>query len=114
NVPFAQLARHGVGQPYDGNLHQVIEKVTAVVKSIPICNFENNSSASTQQQRNGVVGSDDVRMDCLLQHAQAIIEVERPECLAEFGDVIDQNVQPLVPPFDTDDQLLHLRRLGVI
>src|SRR5713101_9037219 len=48
NVSFAQFAGHGEGQPYDGNLHQVIENVSAVVKSIPICNFENNSSASTQ------------------------------------------------------------------
>src|SRR5882724_3643813 len=65
NVSFAQLAGHGEGQPYDGNLHQVIENVTAVVKGVSICDFENNSSASTQHQRNGVVGSNDVRMDCL-------------------------------------------------
>src|SRR6202521_4615157 len=120
NVSFAQLAGHGEGQPYDGNLHQVIENVTAVVKSIPIGNFENNSSASTEHQGNGVVGSDDVGMNCLLQHAQAVIEVDRPECLAEFRErvaaphVIDQNVQSLVPPLDGSDQLFHIRRLGVI
>src|SRR5438445_1586049 len=57
NVSFAQLAGHGEGQPYDGNLHQVIENVTAVVKSVPIGNFENNSPASTEHQRNGIVGS---------------------------------------------------------
>src|SRR3981081_2827164 len=84
NVSFAQLAGHGEGQPYDGNLHQVIENVAAVVKSIPISNFENNSSASTEHQRNGVVRSDDVGMDCLLQHLQAVIEVDGPEWLAEF------------------------------
>src|ERR1700676_3424173 len=86
NVSFAQLAGHGEGQPYDGNLHQVIENVTAVVKSISIGNFENNSSASTEHQWNGVMGSDDVGMDCLLQHPQAVIEVDRPECLAEFRE----------------------------
>src|SRR5216683_2376808 len=120
NISFAQLAGHGEGQPYDGNLYQVVKNVTAVVKSIPIGNFENNSSPSTEHQRNGVVGSDDVGMDCLLQHAQAVIEVDCPECLAEFRQrvaaphVIDQNVQSLVPPFDSGDQLFHLRRLGVI
>src|SRR6266852_1787706 len=98
----------------------VIENVTAVVKSIPICNFENNSSASTQHQRNGVVGSDDVRMDCLLQHAQAVLEVDRPEGLAEFRErvaaphIIDPNGQSLVPPFDTGDQPSHMCRLGLI
>ena len=79
----------GSDQPYDGNLHQVIENVTAVVKSIPIGNFENNSSSSsssgTQHQRNGVVGSDDVRMDGLLQHAQSVIEVARPKRIRADG-----------------------------
>ena len=51
---------------------------------------------------------------------QAVIEVDRPECLAEFRErvaaphVIDQNVQSLVPPFDSGDQFFHIRRLGVI
>src|SRR6202521_6046078 len=107
NVSFAQLAGHGEGQPYDGNLHQVIENVTAVVKIISIGNFENNSFDSTEHQRNGVVGSDDVGMDCLLLHAHGVGEIYRPACLDEFGErvaapqVIDQNVQSFVPPFDS-------------
>ena len=32
------------------------------------------------------MGSDDVRMDGLLQHAQAVIEVDGPEGLAEFRE----------------------------
>ena len=86
NVSFAQLSGHSEGQPYDGNLHQVVEKVAAIVKSIPIGNLENNCSASAQHQRNGVMGSDDVRMDGLLQHAQAVVQVNGPERLAEFGE----------------------------
>ncbi len=45
-----------------------------------------------------MVGRDDVRMDGLLQLAQAVIEVAGPERLAELGKrvatphVIDQNV----------------------
>src|ERR1700737_2286284 len=59
-------------------------------------------------------------MNCLLQHPEAVIEVDRPECLAEFSEgvppphVIDQNVEPLVPPSDSGDQLFHFGRLGVI
>src|SRR6266850_1830326 len=64
--------------------------------------------------------SDDVRMDGLFQHAQAVIEVAGPERLAELSErvaaphVIDENVQPLVPTFDTGDELFHFRGHGVI
>src|SRR5258708_38178028 len=61
-----------------------------------------------------------VGRDCLLQHAQAVLQVDGPECLAELGKrvpaphVIDQDVQSLVPPFDGGDEFLNLRGLGVI
>lgn len=57
---FAQLAGHGEGEPNDGDLNQVVEDVAAVVKSIAVSNFENNSLASTEHQRDGVMRRDDV------------------------------------------------------
>jgi len=45
-------------------------------------------------------------MDGPLQHEEAVIEVEHPEGLAEFGecvttpDIIDENIESLVAPFD--------------
>src|SRR5579863_3300603 len=59
-------------------------------------------------------------MNCLLEHAQAILKIDRPERLAPLGkristpDVVDQNIQSFMPPFDTSDQLFHFRRLSVV
>ena len=64
--------------------------------------------------------SDDVRMDGLLEHVQAVFEIDLPEWLAEFGErvaaphVIDQNVESLVAAFDSGDELFHIGWFRVI
>src|SRR5258708_13870300 len=120
DVPLAQLAGHGEGQPYHGNFHQIVEKIAAVIESVAICDFENDPMPSTQHQRHSIVRSNDVRMDGLTQHGQAVLKVDRPERFAEFGecvtapDIVDQNVESLMATFDAGNQLFHLSRLGMI
>ena len=49
------MARHGERQPDDGNLHQVIEEVAAIVKGITIGDLENNRAFSAKHQRCGTI-----------------------------------------------------------
>src|ERR1700722_272518 len=118
--PFVQLAGHGKGQAYHRDFHQVVKNISAVIERIAIGDFENNGAAAAEHQRNGVVRSDDVRIDGLLQHVQAVLEIDLPEGLAEFGEgvaapyVIHENVEVLVAPFDCGDELADLGRLGVV
>src|SRR5580704_8247755 len=59
-------------------------------------------------------------MDGLPKHLKAVIEVDLPEWLAEFGErvaaphVVDQNVEALAPAFDSGDQIFYFCRIGVI
>src|ERR1700730_11202503 len=59
-------------------------------------------------------------MDGLLEHLEAVVEVGLPEWLAEFGervaapDVVDQNVETLVPLLDAGAQLFHFGRNCVV
>ncbi len=63
---------------------------------------------------------DDVRVDSLLQHAQAAFQIYFPEGLAEFREgiaapnIVDKNIQPLVPPTNQRNKFFHLCRIGVI
>src|SRR5271165_4927731 len=59
-------------------------------------------------------------MDGLLQHQQAVFEVRAPESFAKLRqriaapNVIDENVEPLVPPLDYADEFFHFRGNSVI
>jgi len=130
DVAFAEFAGHGEGQADDGDFHEVVEKIAAVVEGVAIGDFKNNGAGfaaaaafrfgAAEHQGNGEVGRDDVRVDGLFEHAEAVIEVGVPEGLAEFGegvaapDVVDEDVEAMVAAFDERDELFHLRGIGVI
>jgi len=62
------------------------------------------------------VGSDDVGMDGLFEHLQAVFEVDGPERLAPFGervaapDVVNQDVEAFVLALDAGCEFLKLRQ----
>ena len=130
DIAFAEFAGHGEGQADDGDFHQVVEKIAAVVEGVAIGDFENNRAGfaaagafrfgAAEHQRNGEVGRDDVRVDGLFEHAEAVIEVGVPEGLAEFGegvaapDVVDEDVETVMAALDEGDELFHLPGIGVI
>ncbi len=59
-------------------------------------------------------------MDGLLEHLQAVVQVDRPEGLAPFGeriaapDVVNEDVEALVPAFYSGDEFLNFGRNCVI
>ncbi len=61
-----------------------------------------------------------MRVDRLLQHSQAILEIDRPEGLAPFREgiaapnIIDEDVETLMPALDPGDEFLDLCRNLVI
>ena len=60
----------------------------------------------TEHEWRGEVRGDDVGVDGLLEHAQAVFEIDGPEGLAPFGegvaapDVVDKDVEAFVTAFD--------------
>ena len=66
------------------------------------------------------MGRDDVGMNGLLQHLEAVFEIHFPEWLAEFGervatlDIVDENIEVFMLPLDLSDKLFHFSRNSVI
>jgi len=48
DVAFAEFAGHGEGEADDGDLDEIVEEVAAVVESVAVGNFEDDSAGPAQ------------------------------------------------------------------
>ena len=83
DVAFAEFAGHGEGEADDGNFDEVVEEVATVVEGVAVGDFEDDGGraaglAASEHERDGKVSSDDVGVDGLLEHVQAVFEIDRP------------------------------------
>ena len=106
---FAKFARHAEGQTNDRRFDKIIKNVAAVVERVAVGDFEDDGLTLPEHERRGVMGSDNVGMESLLEHKQAVVQIAFVEGLAEFGeriaapDVVDQDIEAFVTLFDSCD-----------
>jgi hypothetical protein len=125
NVAFAEFAGHGEGEADDGNFDEVVEEVAAVVEGVAVGDFEDDGGraaglAASEHERDGKVGGDDVGVDGLLEHVQAVVEVDGPKCFGPFGkrvaspDVVDEDIEAFMLALDEGGEFFDFGGDGVI
>ena len=118
---LAQLLSLRERQPHDRRLHEVVIQLAPVAQGVAVGYFDDQAGSALKHERQTVAAGDDVRMDGLAEHEQAVLKRLLPEPAAPGRQIVatphivDQDVQAAALFLsDAVDQALDLCRLGVI
>ena len=115
-----QIGRHGVGEPDDGVLGQVVEQIAAVPEGVAVGDLDNQSGVLFDHERCSVPAGDDVAVDRSLEQFEPLGAGKLPKGQSPLGecvatpDVVHQDVQSAVVRADAREKPLNLRLHGVV
>ncbi len=115
-----EFHRHCVRESNDGHLAEIVEELSTIAVEGSVRELDNEPTAAVEHEWDAVTACDDVRMDRVLHHCEALLDIDIPEGLAPFGegvaapDIVNEDVELAVVGAHPFKQLGDRGLLGVI